>query len=64
MEQAFGIVNKNLKSLYANTPSLILYLRDVNFYGSSVVTTKNCKHFQFSTDYGKHEFFYGDFLKK
>ena len=28
-----------------------LYTRDANFYGLPVVTTKNCKNFQFSTDY-------------
>ena len=31
--------------------------RDANFYGLPVVTTENCKNFQFSTDYGKLEFF-------
>ena len=38
--------------------------RDVNFYGLPVATMENCKNFQFSTDYGKHEFFYGNFQKK
>ena len=38
--------------------------RDANFYGLPVVTTENCKKIQFSTDYGKLEIFYGDFLKK
>ena len=37
---------------------------DANFYGLPVVTTENCKKFQFSTDYGELEFFYGNFLKK
>ena len=37
--------------------------RDANFYGLPVVTTENCKKFQFATDYGKLEFFYGN-LKK
>ena len=31
--------------------------RDANFYRLPVVTTENCKNFQFSTDYGKLEFF-------
>ena len=45
---------------------MLLYyeLRDANFYGLPVVTTENCKNFQFSTDYGKLLFFYGNFLKK
>ena len=34
-----------------------LKARDANFYGLPVVTAKNCKNFQFSTDYGKLEFF-------
>ena len=38
--------------------------RDANFYGLPVVTTENCKNFQFSTDYGKLEFYYGDFFLK
>ena len=37
--------------------------RDANVYGLPVVTTENCKNFQFSTDYGKHEFFYENFFK-
>ena len=37
--------------------------RDANLYGLPLVTTENCKNFQFSTDYGKLEFFYGNFLK-
>ena len=28
------------------------------------VTTENSKNFQFSTDYGNLEFFYGNFFKK
>ena len=35
-----------------------------NFYGLLVVTMENCKNFQLSVDYGKLEFFYGNFLKK
>ena len=31
--------------------------RDANFYGLPVVTMENCKNFDFSTDYGKLEFF-------
>ena len=31
--------------------------RDASFYGLPVVITENCKNFQFSTDYGKLEFF-------
>ena len=46
------------------TLKLYIYGRDANFYGLPVVTTENCKNFQFSTDYGKREFFYGNFLKK
>ena len=38
--------------------------RDANFYGLPVVTTENCKKCQFSTDYGKLEFFYRIFSKK
>ena len=38
--------------------------RDANFYGLPVFTTENCKNFQFSADYGKLEFFYGNVLKK
>ena len=38
-------------------------IRDANFYGLPVVTMENCDNFQFSTDYGKVLFFYGNFLK-
>ena len=38
--------------------------RDANFYGLPVVITENGKKFQFSMDYEKLEFFYGNFLKK
>ena len=44
--------------------SFSAYIRDAIFYGLSVVITENCRNFQFSTDYGKLEFFYGNFLKK
>ena len=44
--------------------TLMNYIRDANFYGLPVVTTENCEGFQFSTDYGKLEFFYRKFIKK
>ena len=40
----------------------IILNRNAIFYGLPVVTTENYKNFQFSTDYGKLEFFYGNFL--
>ena len=43
-------------------------LRDANFYGLPIVTTENCKNFQFSTDYGNKllqtRIFLQEFLKK
>ena len=44
-------------------PDVFALHRDANFYGLPVVTTEVLKNFQFSTDYGKLEFFYGNFFK-
>ena len=49
--------------ILANSKDERIY-RDANFYGLSVATTENCKNFQFSTDYGDVELFYGIFFLK
>ena len=43
-----------------NTNKRAPWGRDANFDGLPVVTTENCKKFQFATDYGKFEFSYGN----
>ena len=57
-------INTSL-SILTSLSSMEIYtkIRDTNFYGLPIVTMENCKHFQFATDYGKLEFFYGN-LKK
>ena len=40
------------------------FIPEMPTYGLPVVTTENRKNLQFSKDYGKLEFYYGNFLKK
>ena len=55
-------------SAHESFASIFIYedgnIRDANLYGLPVVTTENCKNFQFSTDYEKLEFSTGIILKK
>ena len=59
----FVILSKESKVFNVIIKIIILY-RDANFYGLLVVTTENCKNFQFSMDYGKLGIFLREFKKK
>ena len=56
-----NIIHTHFRNIYPRTIHSLPYMcRDANFYGLPVVTKENCKNFQFATDYGKLEFFYGN----
>ena len=64
MVQIYKNISENLYLQCMCNIEVCYIVRDANFYGLPIVTTENCKNFQFATDYGKLKFFYGEFFKK